>query len=123
MKYDTLVENEIDAIDASVFNGDLFMDEINRDDFRCWLNRWKNKLEEYENIDVSMLQSKFKVGDKVKVYRKYDDCEFWIYGMNSYIQQEFIISKIDLDDNSAQFEGEHWWFPLQSITLISTKEV
>jgi hypothetical protein len=119
MKYDALVENEIDAIDAAVFSGDLFMNEVNREDFRRWLNRWKDRLMEYEDIDLSMLQSKFKVGDKVKVYRKYDDCEFWTYKMDCCIGQEFIISEIDLDDNSVKFEGEVWWFPIQSLTLIS----
>ena len=39
--------------------------------------------------------------------------------MDCCIGQEFIISKIDLDDNSVKFEEKVWWFPMQSLTLIS----
>ena len=51
MRYSELVENEIDSIDASVFNGDLFLDKENREDFRNWLNRWQEHLKEYDQLD------------------------------------------------------------------------
>jgi surfactin synthase thioesterase subunit len=50
MKYETLVEDIIDSLDASVFNGDLFFIQENREDLRNWMSRWEQQLKEYDEI-------------------------------------------------------------------------
>lgn len=49
MRYEMLVEDVIDALDASVFNGDLFFDDENREDLRSWMARWEQQLKEYDH--------------------------------------------------------------------------
>lgn len=48
MKYEILVEDIIDSLDASVFNGDLFFNQENREDLRNWMSRWEKQLKEYD---------------------------------------------------------------------------
>ena len=120
MKYDLLVENEIDNIDAAVFTGDLFLNKLNREDFRCWLDRWDKQLLEYDAIDSGI---EFKIGDAVKVVAKIDiKGVMWSRYMDRYIGKEFVISNIDYSDSSVEFEGVEWWFPVASLEVIKIKE-
>ena len=120
MKYDLLVENEIDNIDAAVFTGDLFLNKLNREDFRCWLDRWDKQLLEYDAIDSGI---EFKIGDAVKVVAKIDiKGVMWTTYMDRYIGKEFVISNIDYIDSSVEFEGVEWWFPVASLEVIKIKE-
>ena len=52
MRYEILVEDIIDTLDASVFNGDLFFNKENREDLRNWLSRWEQQLKEYDEIEL-----------------------------------------------------------------------
>lgn len=49
--YKQLEDNPIDAIDAAVFTGDMFMVRANREHFREMMRRWEAELKSYEEID------------------------------------------------------------------------
>ncbi len=58
MKYEILVEDVIDSLDAALFTGDLFLNSENREDLRNWMARWEQQLKEYDEID-----SGFEISD------------------------------------------------------------
>lgn len=49
--YTDLVDNEIDAIDAAVFSGDMFINNKNRFEFREWMRRWERQLISYDDMN------------------------------------------------------------------------
>ncbi len=61
---------------------------------------------------------KFKVGDKVKVVRKYvsDNCG-WVSSMDKSIGKEFIIERITGYGN-YEFKETCWTFPPESLELV-----
>ena len=49
-KYEKLMEDQIDDIDAAIFSGDTFMDTEVIADFRSMMARWEKQLKENEEI-------------------------------------------------------------------------
>ena len=121
MKYEILVEDVIDSLDAALFTGDLFLNSENREDLRNWMARWEGQLKEYDEIDSEIpVHPKFNVGDVVEVYRKFDKFDVgWITTMDEFIGKEYTIIRVDRD-NSVLLEGcEGWWIPLESLLLVT----
>lgn len=49
--YAKLEAGAIDEIDAAVFNGDMFFDQANREDFIRMMERWERQIKSYEDIE------------------------------------------------------------------------
>ena len=45
------LEDQLDAIDASVFSGDEFFDAENRKEFRRLIERWEKELKSFDKMD------------------------------------------------------------------------
>ena len=60
-----------------------------------------------------------KVGDKVKVVRKFipDEIFNWVDAMDDYIGKEYIIEEFN-DDKTKCVLGD-WFFPIESLELIT----
>lgn len=118
MRYELLVEDVIDSLDAALFTGDLFLNSENREDLRNWIARWESQLKEYDEIDSEVPE--FNVGDFVKVYRKFDSNKVsWVPSMDKFIGKQYTITRVD-PDNSVLLNGcDGWWFPMQSLSIIT----
>ena len=44
------LEDQLDAIDASVFSGDAFLDADNRKEFRRLMERWEKELKSFDKM-------------------------------------------------------------------------
>ena len=121
MKYEILVEDVIDSLDASLFTGDLFLNSENREDLRNWMARWERQLKEYDEIDSEIpVHPKFNVGDVVEVYRKFDKFDVgWVSPMDKFIGKQYTITRVDLDSSVLLNGCDGWWFPMQSLSIIT----
>ena len=48
------LEDQLDAIDASVFSGDAFLDAENRKEFRRLMDRWEKELKLFDKMDAEI---------------------------------------------------------------------
>ncbi len=60
-----------------------------------------------------------KVGDKVRVARKYipDDNFYWLDKMDNYIGNIYDIK--DISEDGKRFNLGSWWFPAESLELVT----
>lgn len=64
----------------------------------------------------------FRVGDRVRIYRKVELAsgwyDTWTSDMDMYVGREFVIRKVDLSVGKYWMEGECWNFPKDALELI-----
>lgn len=64
----------------------------------------------------------FRVGDKVRIYRKVELAsgwyDTWTDEMDRCVGREFVIRKVDLSVGKYWMEGERWNFPKEALELI-----
>lgn len=70
------------------------------------------------------MTAKFKVGDKVRVLRDWDEAAEGGYryyvkdNIKDYIGNDYIVERVDIDDGGCYLETTDWWFPKCVLELV-----